>query len=167
MAYLDPAQGARREGSAGHTLTADLADGGVTSPKMAEDLLRQVQVTLSSANILAMSATPVSLIAAPGAGKVVVVDHILLKMVTTATAYANGGAVEFRYTNASGAKVSADIAAAVITAGAGTSYTSVRGVTTSLTNVANAAVVITNATAPFITGTGAGVLTIQYRIITA
>lgn len=125
----------------------------------------QVNVTLSSANILAMNGTPVSLIPAPGAGKVIVVDHISLKMVTTTTQYANGGAVELRYTDGSGAKVSADIAAAVITAGAATSYTSVRGVTTSLTNVANSGIFITNATAAFITGTGSGVLTIQYRVL--
>jgi hypothetical protein len=166
MTYLDQTQGARREGSSGHVGTADIAAGSVTSAKMAEDLLRTVQVALSSANILAMNGAPVSLIAAPGAGKVIVVDHILLKMVTTATGYANGGAVEFRYTDGSGAKVTADIAAAVITAGAGTSYTAVRGVVTSLTPVANAAVVVTNATAAFITGTGAGVLTIKYRIVT-
>lgn len=124
------------------------------------------QVSLSSAQILALNATPVTLVAAPGAGKIIAVDRITLKMVTTATAYANGGALEFRYTDASGAKVTADIAAAVVTAGAGTSYTSVAGVTTSLTNVANAPIVIDNATAPFITGTGTAVVTIQYQILT-
>lgn len=124
------------------------------------------QVSLSSAQILALNATPVTLVAAPGAGKIICVDRITLKMVTTATAYANGGALEFRYTDASGAKVTADIAAAVVTAGAGTSYTSVAGVTTSLTNVANAPIVIDNATAPFITGTGTAVVTIQYQILT-
>jgi len=166
MAYLNAAQGARREGAASAVGTADIAAAAVTSAKMAEDLVRTVQVNLSSANILAMNATPVTLIAAPGAGKIVIVEDILLKMVTTATAYANGGAVEFRYTDGSGAKVTADIAAAVITAGAGTTYTKVGGVIASLTPVANAPIVITNATAAFITGTGTGVLTIKYRIVT-
>jgi hypothetical protein len=124
-------------------------------------------VALSSAQILALNATPVTLIAAPGANKVIIVRGITLKMVTTSTQYANGGALEFRYTNASGAKVSADIAAAVVTAAAGTSYTSVAGVTTSLTGVVNSPIVIDNATAPFITGTGTGVITINYDIITA
>lgn len=125
-----------------------------------------VQVALSSAQILALNATPVTLVAAPGSGKVILVQGITLKMVTTATAYANGGALEFRYTDGSGAKVSADIAAAVVTAGAGTSYTSVSGVTTSLTNVANAAIVIDNATAPFITGTGTAVVNVTYKVLT-
>lgn len=125
----------------------------------------EVSYTLTSANILAMNATPVTILAAPGANKVIIVEHIFLKMVTTATQYANGGAVEFRYTNGSGAKVTADIAAAVITATAGTSYTANAGVATSLTAVANAAIVITNATAAFDTGTGAGVIRIRFRVI--
>lgn len=124
------------------------------------------QVSVSSADILALNATPKTLIAAPGSGKVILVRGITLKMVTTSTQYANGGALEFRYTNASGSKVTADIAAAVVTASAGTSYTSVAGVTTSLTNVANAAIVMDNATAAFDTGTGTAVVTVVYDIIT-
>lgn len=126
----------------------------------------EIQVALSSAEILALSATPKTLIPAPGASKVVIVESIALQMTTTATQYANGGALEFRYTNGSGNKVTADIAAAVVTAAAGTSYTSVAGVTTSLTNAANAAVIATNATAPYITGNGTGVFNVKYRIAT-
>lgn len=126
----------------------------------------EVRVALSSVQILALSATPVTLVPAPGAAKIIIVENIALQMMTTATQYANGGALEFRYTNASGAKVSADIAAAVVTAAAGTSYTSVSGVSTSLTNVVNAAVVVNNATAAFITGTGTGVVNVKFRIAT-
>lgn len=127
----------------------------------------EVQVSISSADILALNSTPKTLVQAQGSGIVTIVESILLKMVTTATQYANGGALEFRYTNASGAKVSADIAATVVTAGAGTSYTSVAGVTTSLTDVANAAIVVDNATAAFITGTGTAVATVRFRTVNA
>ncbi len=130
----------------------------------AQDAFGVFPFNLSSANILGMNAAPVTLIPAPGAGRVIRVMDILQQMTTTATAYANGGAVEFRYTNGSGAKVSADIASAVVTAGAGVSYTSVGGIEASLTNVVNAPIVITNASAPFITGTGTGKLRIAYRI---
>jgi len=125
----------------------------------------EILVSLSSAEILALSATPKTLIPAPGAGKIILVENIALQMTTTATQYANGGAVEFRYTNGSGAKVTADIAAAVITATAGVSYTAVAGVTTSLTAVVNSPVIVTNATAPFITGNGTGVFNIKYRVV--
>lgn len=124
-----------------------------------------VYVDLTAAQIIAMGTTPVSLIAAPGAGMAIIVDNITVKMVTTATAFTGGGAVEFRYTNASGAKVTADVASGVVTAGAGTSFTNVRGVTTSLTAVANAAIVITNATAAFAAGTGTAVVSIQYHVV--
>jgi hypothetical protein len=124
-----------------------------------------VHVGLTAAQIIAMNATPVSLIAAPGAGMAIIVDNITVKMVTTATAFTGGGAVEFRYTNGSGAKVTADVAAAVVTAGAGTSFTNVRGIEASLTAVANAAIVITNATAAFATGTGTAVVSIDYHVV--
>lgn len=131
------------------------------------NVLTTKQVSLTFAQILALNATPVELVAAPGAGKVISVEEILFKMVRTGTAYANGGALEFRYTNASGAKVTADIAATVVTTGgAGTEYNIVRGVVTSLTPVANAAIVVDNATAAFITGTGTAVVTIKYRVVT-
>lgn len=123
-----------------------------------------VTVPLSSAQILALNATPVTLVAAQGAGTVINVQSIVFKMVSTATQYANGGAVEFRYTNASGAKVTADVAAAVVTAAAGTSFTTVVGV--AVTGVANAPIVVDNATAPFITGTGTATVTVTYQVLT-
>jgi hypothetical protein len=129
---------------------------------------RQVaRVAVSSANILALNATPKVLVPAPGVGRIIVVSRITVKMVRTATAYANGGALEFRYTDASGAKVAADVAASVVTTGgAGTEYNTIGGVVSSLTPVANAAIVMDNATAAFITGTGTMVVEIDYMIKT-
>lgn len=124
----------------------------------------EAKIALSSAEILALNATPKTLIPAPGAGKILIIESIALQMTTTATQYANGGALEFRLTNGSGAKVSADIAAAVVTAAAGVSYTSVSGVATSLTGVVNSPLVVTNASAAFITGTGTGVFNIKFRV---
>lgn len=123
------------------------------------------EVSLSSANLLAMNATPVTLIAAPGANRVTIVEDILFKMTRTATAYANGGALEFRYTDGSGQKVTADLASTVLTtAGAATTYTKVLGIEASMVPVVNAAIVITNATAAFITGTGTAKAYIKYRV---
>lgn len=124
-----------------------------------------ITVNLTAAQIIAMGTTPVSLIAAPGAGLCIIVDNITFKMVTTATAFTGGGAVEFRYTDASGTKVTADVAAAVITAAAGTSFTNVRGIEASLTGTANAAIVVRNGTAPFAAGTGTASLVIEYHVV--
>lgn len=122
-------------------------------------------VSLSSAQILALSATPVVLVPAPGAGRVVIVSDIDFQMTRTATAYANGGALEFRYTDGSGAKVSADVAAALVTTGgAGVAYAAVGGIEASITPVPNAAIIVTNATAPYISGTGTAKIRVAYRI---
>lgn len=124
-------------------------------------------VNLSSAQILAGNATPVVIVPAPLATQYVSIQEISFKMTRTATAYANGGALEFRYTDASGAKVTADIAATVVTTGgAGSEVNVVRGIVTSFTPVLGAAVVYRNATAPFITGTGTAIITVLYRIVT-
>jgi hypothetical protein len=164
---LNTTAGAKREGAASHVVAADIAAGAVTSPKLADDVAHTIQVALSAAEILALSATPISLVPAPGAGKIIIVDSILVKAVRTATQFANGGALEFRYTDGSGAKVTADVAASLITGAAGTAYAHVAGIEASITPVANAAVIVTNATAPFITGTGTAQISVRYRIVTA
>ena len=144
------------------TLTGNTA---LTGTLTQNSILKQTTtVNLSAAQIIAMGTTPVEIVAAPGAGKCTIVDNITVKMVTTATAFTGGGAVEFRYTDASGAKVTADVAAAVVTAGAGTSFTNVRGIEASLTCVANAAIVVRNPTAAFAAGTGTAVITIDYHV---
>lgn len=126
--------------------------------------IKKAIVQISSAQILALNATPVQLVPAPGVGKIVIADRFIFKIVRTATAYANGGVIEFRYTNAAGALVAATIAAAVITGGAGTEFNTVGGVVSTLTPVANAAIVVDNATAAFITGTGVAQITVFYRV---
>jgi hypothetical protein len=122
-------------------------------------------VPLTSASILALNTTPLSLIASPGSGKATKVLNIGLKMTTTSTQYTGGGALEFRYTNGSGTKVSADIAAAVVTTTAGTSYTTVMGIEASLTLVTAAAVVVNAASADFAAGTGTGTFYLLYTTI--
>lgn len=154
--------------------TAAIADGAiealqinanaVTSDKIDTGVIQVATVNLTSANILAMNGAPVTII--PGvANKVIVIDDICLKFTATATAYANGGEVEFRYTDGSGDEITTNIAAAVITAPAGISFTIRKSIATALTGIVSAPIVITNATVPFIIGTGAGVLTLRYHLI--
>jgi hypothetical protein len=125
-------------------------------------------VSLTAAQIIAMEAGPVSVIAAPGAGLAVVVDSILFEMTTTSTAFTGGGAVSFVYHGGSVAVHAGSIPASVVTASAGTSDTLLGpAVAANGTTVpANTGVDITNATAPFAVGTGTAKVRIRYHVIT-
>jgi hypothetical protein len=125
------------------------------------------RVALSAAQLIAMNGAPISLIPAPGAGRAIVVEEIIFKMIRTATAFTGGGAVEFRYTNGAGAQVTGTLASTVVTtAGAGTTRNKLNGVEASLVPAENAPIVITNGTAAFATGTGTALVEVRYKIVT-
>lgn len=145
--------------AAGQTTWYTFSGGGVAGAQ-------QSKVTnLSAVNINAIRSTPIVLVPAGASGSCVIVDNISFKMTASATAFAAGGALEFRYTGTSGTKVSADVAAAVVTAGAGVSFTNVRGIEASLTGTVDAPVVVTCATQDFTTGTGVAVVTTHYHYV--
>ena len=56
-----------------------------------EDVVRVTTVSLSSADILGLYTTPKQLIAAPGAGKVIVVDEIVFSYTYGSSAYVSAG----------------------------------------------------------------------------
>lgn len=122
-------------------------------------------ITLASADILALNTTPVTLISAKGAGKTIIVDEIFLKNTYGTATYTGGNALEFRYTDASGAKVSADIASTFINLVA-TGYASVKGVVTALTPVANAPIVVRVPTADPAVGDGVITGFVRYHVVT-
>lgn len=123
-------------------------------------------VTIPTASVLALNTTPFSLVAAQGAGTVVAVDEIAFKLIFNSVAYTGSNALEFRYTNGSGAKVTADIAAATLNASSGTTYNLVKGVTTALAPVANSPVVAFIPTANPGAGNSDVVITVTYRVLT-
>lgn len=133
-----------------------------------EEQFNVANVSLSAANLIAMNGAPVSILPAPGATKVILVDSIVFKMVTTATAFTGGGAVSFVYNGGATSAITGTIPAAVVTAGAGTSYTAMgpAAAASGTTLLANKGIDITNATAAFATGTGTAVVHIKYRIVT-
>jgi hypothetical protein len=142
---------------------ANIATNGITSSQIEKALIQRITVPLSSANLLAMNATPVEVIPAPGAGLTICIIDVLFTMVRTATAYANGGTVVLNYATGPVAAINTIAAAVLTTAGAATTKTSRKGIDAAA--VANDAIVITNGTAPFITGTGTASLDIIYRIV--
>lgn len=129
--------------------------------------LSPVGVALTSANLLGMNAAAFNLIAAPPAGYFIIIDNLIFVMTRTATAYANGGAITFQYTAGVSVTTGTIPATVLTTAGAAITQSQLGPVT-----VANGTVVpvatgieITNATAPFITGTGTAKVVFDYRIV--
>lgn len=131
-----------------------------------------IRVNLTSANILAMFATPVAVIPAPGTGKLIIPDVIVTEWVPTATQYASGGATIFQYdSTANGAGVNScntTIAAAIINA-ATEDTTVLRGsgtIAAASSGFLNKGIFISNATGAFTTGTGVARITATFRILT-
>lgn len=125
-----------------------------------------LRFALSSANIIAMNGAPVTLLAAPGAGRVIIINAVSFSMTTTATAFTGGGTVNLQYTTGSVSAHTGTIPAATITAGAGTSLTQLGPLAgaSGSTIVANSAISITNSTAPFATGTGSAIIGLSYEV---
>jgi hypothetical protein len=143
--------------------------GTVATANLASSVAQSVTVALTSANILAMNGAPVVVLAAPGAGKAIIVDNFLFEMTRTSTAYANGGVVSFQYhTTTTSVPHAGTIAASVVTGGAGTvqTYLGPNVGSSGLVIPANEGIDITNATAPFITGTGTAKVFVKYRVVT-
>ncbi|MBV9448560.1 MAG: hypothetical protein JO345_21960 [Streptosporangiaceae bacterium] len=131
--------------------------------------LQQVaQVTLTSANILGMNTTPVSILPAPAAGQVLMIDAIFVQTKPGGTQYASGGAVTFQYHGTSTNPHTGNVTAAQINAA--TAKYVYLGPNTSgaidLSAVAGLGLDITNGTGAFTTGNGTAVVTVYYTTIT-
>jgi hypothetical protein len=155
------------------TLGNGLSFNGTTlqvNPGTAEQV--SVPITLAAWN--AMSVTPVTLLAAPGAGLMNIIDSMYINYLYGSAALTGGGLVGAQYgTTAAlgGPAASSTEAAADFTSK--TANTMFRiggslstGVTTSL--AINTAITLSNATAPFAVGTGGSfVVIVNYRTVSA
>lgn len=119
--------------------------------------------TLTSAQILALNGTVVTLIPA-FLQSVIIVEGIEARLNFNSIAYTGANALEFRYTGASGTKVTADMASTFINS-ASTAYDHVAGVVTELTPVINAPIVVRVPTANPGAGNSTLDLFIKFRIV--
>jgi hypothetical protein len=133
---------------------------------LAVNALQKAQRVLTAAEVKALYTTPLALVAAPGAGKVISVVEVFAKYVFGTTAFTGSNNLEFRYTSSSGAKVTADIDAALLLAASGTNYRKVSPIEAEITPVANAPIVIGVPTGNPAQGLGALTITVYYRTIT-
>ncbi len=125
----------------------------------------QDRVTLTAAQVKALFTTPIALVPAKGSGTIVIVTGIVLASTFVTTAYVNLNNLEFRYTDAAGAKVTADIPAAILTFSSGTQYDAVAGVTTTLVPVANSPIVVCVPVANPTLGDSPVTVTVSYYVL--
>ena len=133
-------------------------------PDLDPAILQAAQVTLTAAQIKALHTTPITLIAAQGANTIIDVETIIAKLAFGTTQYTGTNAIETRFTNASGAKAAADIGSTFLN-GSANAVDQVGGVTTEVTPVANAAIVLSVPTANPAAGDSPVTFTVFYRVI--
>jgi len=137
-------------------------------------LAQQATVALTLAQFLGMYATPVQILAAPGAGLMNIVDSLYINGVYGSAALAGGGVVGAQYGNTAhlaGEQASATEAAADFIAMAANTMFRIGGGlgTGALTSGAiNTAIYLSNATAAFTGGTGDSFsVIVNYRTVSA
>lgn len=129
------------------------------------------QVRLTSAQIKAMSATPVQIVAAPGVGKMVIVGRNVNTYLFGTTQYTGGGAIGLEFGNTAllaGPAASTTLAGATFDGyTASNNFELTPNNTNTSANINNMGIFISNNTAPFATGDGTLIVNLNYQIVPA
>jgi hypothetical protein len=134
----------------------------------ADGVMRMVEVTVSSAEILALNATPKTLVAAPGAEKVLVFHSAVAILDYNSAAYAGIAAGEdlaIRYTDGSGAVASTTLETTGLLDATSDQLRTHKAIVTDLTPVANAALVLHLASGEVTTGNSPMRYKVFYSVI--
>lgn len=147
-------------------------DHGLIAPGGQDYSVKHATVSVTAAEIIAMYTTPKLLVAAPGAGKSIVVLKVVLTMTRTATAFTGGGVAIVQYdSTANGAgqqALDSTVAATVVTGAAGTTVTLRNGAVISdlaAASIQNKGLYLSNQTGVFADGTGAMVAEVFYLTV--
>lgn len=128
-----------------------------------DEVTQVAEVTITTAEVLALNTTEKTLVSAPWAGKAIIVDKIITSVDYNSAAYATNTDMEFRYTDKTGTKVSADITS-LLDATADKVVTA-WGIEAQLVPVVNAPVVANVATGDPVTGDSDVKVTVVYRVV--
>ena len=120
-------------------------------------------VTVTSAEVLALNTTIKELVPAQGAGTAIMVDRIVGFVDYNSVAYATNVTMEFRYTDASGAKVTADMA--TLLNATVDKFVTVAGVVTALVPVANSPIIVGVAAGDPVTGNSPITIFVYYTVV--
>ena len=158
---------------AGAITGSKIAANTVDFANIALDVAATATVALTAAQIKALYDTPVQLVAAPGANKLVLIESIIWDVAYGSAQFTAGGAISAQYGNTvhgAGPVASGSLAAASLNAVAANGLLSNGGISGSLNitraAAANTAVYLSNATADFATGDSTATLYVRYRVIT-
>lgn len=155
---------------AGAIDTTALGDGAVTSGKISADVIQYKLTSVNAAGFNGAYATPVVLVAAPGAGNIIVVEQCMVVCDYGGAQFAAGGVTNLQYDstiNGGGTAASATIAAATINAWAADSAIVVAGAcpTAAASTIVNKGIYISNQSGAFTTGTSVLDFHVWYRVI--
>lgn len=147
----------------------DAAGGLVTLMSAGANLVsrRTARITLSAAQIITLNSAPVVLVAAPGAGKLLIPQELLFEFTFNSVQFTGGGAVSVVNTGQTTSLLAGSLPAATLTAAA-TSYTVLGGNAgaNGQALLANTGLSLKAATADFAAGNSTAVLKLRYDVIT-
>jgi hypothetical protein len=150
--------------------TGQISDSGILASSLQ---VSSLTVTLNQAAVQSAFATPFQLIAAPGAGKVIILDNVNIYTNFQTSAFTGGGIAIVQYNNtihgAGTNALSATIPTAEITASASQIYHLGSNSGNALTGITNEGIFFSNATGAFTGGNAAStvVIMLNYVVMTA
>lgn len=130
--------------------------------------IAQADITITTGQLLALNATPKSLIAAPGAGMAIILVDAQLMLDYNSAAYAGiaaGEDLEIRYTNGSGQLVATIETTGFLDASADAYRHVYPASSAAITPVSNAALIMCLASGEIITGNSPLLVRVRYRTV--
>lgn len=164
--YQDPVTGLLMVKKSGASTAYEVYDANEIATILGP-LVQAAQVTVTSAQLLALHTTPVALVPAPGAGNVIQFLGALVTYVYGTTAYTINSSTNLavQFTDGSGATASSTLATTGVIDQTTNQVRQLSPVATTLTPVANAALVLSLAVASPTLGDGTLSVRTLYRVL--